>query len=357
MSWAGRQANDVSRNAVALPAESRLEQRVDAAEAGGVPDDAGSGLDGARRARAAGDVEGEEAAEAAVEVARRDRVAETRIAHALHPRVGLQPARELERRLRPPLDAEGERRQAAEQEPCGVGRGDDPAPAAEVEQPLAGSVARDEGAEQQVVVAAEVLGDAVDDEVGAVVEAAAAARASPRSRRRRRACRAARRRPARRGRGRTGAGSTASRARRAARPPARAPSGRTRPRGAPSVEDPQQHSRSVVSVLRERHGGAGLEQGERRGRDRAGAGRVEEGRTSLELAERALGLDAGGVRVARVEEGAGVAALVRPHRRAVEGRRAVRHGHDHIGGRGSTIEGRGSWQRAPRPSRSWRRAT
>ena len=110
----------------------------------------------------------------------------------------------------------GERPQAAEQEPARVRRGDDPERAAELcESRGALFVAGDDDAEQDVVVAREVLRRAVEHEVGAVLQRAEVhrrgdGRVDDDGRRR------ARRRP--RGRASSGTGSTAPRARRAATP-------------------------------------------------------------------------------------------------------------------------------------------
>ena len=130
---------------------------MDAAQAGGVRDQAEGGLDVAGLV-GAGDVEGEEAADAR-------RSARSGL------RGGLQAPGQLGRGLRLPVDARLERLEAAEEQGARVGRRDDARAGAELLQALGILLAlADDCAEHDVVVAAEVFRRAVQDEVGAVLE-------------------------------------------------------------------------------------------------------------------------------------------------------------------------------------------
>ena len=89
----------------------------------------------------------------------------------VHLFVLLQPLGEDPRRLALTADANLERLQPAHQEPRGVGRCDDPGARPELEQ--AGGMLRalaDDGAEEHVVMAREVLGRRVEHEVAAELE-------------------------------------------------------------------------------------------------------------------------------------------------------------------------------------------
>ena len=123
---ADAEPEQVLGHAVALPAAARLHRRLDAAEARRVRDQPRRRLD---LPRVAGDVE-------------REQPAEARIADGLDLRMGLEPARELGGGLGLPPDAELERLQAAEEQPGGIGRGDDPGAVAELAQPLRPSRSR-----------------------------------------------------------------------------------------------------------------------------------------------------------------------------------------------------------------------
>ncbi len=82
-----------------------------------------------------------------------------------------QAARQLERALRLPADANLQRLQPAQHEPGGVGRGDRAGPAAErLDALVLVFRGEHEHSRQRVVVAAEVLRRAVQDDVGAVLE-------------------------------------------------------------------------------------------------------------------------------------------------------------------------------------------
>ena len=82
-----------------------------------------------------------------------------------------QPARQLERRRRLALHPDAQRLEAAQEERGGVGRRDRTRARAELEQPFVVFLApADEDSEQQVVMAAEELRGAVQDEVRAVLE-------------------------------------------------------------------------------------------------------------------------------------------------------------------------------------------
>src|SRR5262249_36187365 len=101
---------------VALPAIARLHRRLDAAEAGRVPDQTRRALD---EAHVAVDVE-------------REQPAEAWIAHALHLRVVLKAADDLGCGLGLAANAQLERLEAAEHEVGGIGRGDDSCARAEL---------------------------------------------------------------------------------------------------------------------------------------------------------------------------------------------------------------------------------
>src|SRR5438034_4946488 len=134
---ADAQAQQARRDAVALPAGSRLEDRVDAAETRGVRDESDRCLDCPCRA-GSGHVEGHQSAE-------------TGVADALDLRMLFEPSRELLGGFRLAPDANRERLQAAQQEPRGIGRRDDARARAELIEPLRvlGALA-DDGAEQHV---------------------------------------------------------------------------------------------------------------------------------------------------------------------------------------------------------------
>src|SRR5439155_20090812 len=111
------EAKQARRDAVALPAGSSLEHRVDAAEARRVRDQAEGGLDGTRLVGAL-DVEGQQPPEAG-------------IADALDLRVGLQPLRQHLRGFGLAASANLQRLQSAEEQPARVRCGDDSGPRAE----------------------------------------------------------------------------------------------------------------------------------------------------------------------------------------------------------------------------------
>src|SRR5439155_4839575 len=101
-------------DAPAFPAATRLEHRVDAAEARSVGDQLRRRLDAHR---VAADVEREEAAEASLHEPRCERIGpEARIADALDRRVRGEPTRELEGARRLAADAQLERLEAAQQQ-------------------------------------------------------------------------------------------------------------------------------------------------------------------------------------------------------------------------------------------------
>jgi hypothetical protein len=131
-----------------------LHHARDAAERGGVHDQLGGRLDGAGGV-AVGDVERDQAGEAGV---------------ADGDDIGMlgEPLGDHLRCLRLSPDACVERLQPAGEEPRGIGRGGDAGARAEGME--VGEVLAGDCAEERVVVAAEVLRDAVQDEVGAVLE-------------------------------------------------------------------------------------------------------------------------------------------------------------------------------------------
>ena len=87
-----------------------------------------------------------------------------------------QPSRKLERARRLALDADLERLEPAQQQPRGIGRGDNPRRGAKRPQPRGVLIpgAADEP-EQRVVVPGKDLRRAVKNEVGAVLEGSPAA--------------------------------------------------------------------------------------------------------------------------------------------------------------------------------------
>ena len=89
----------------------------------------------------------------------------------------------------------------------------------------------------------------------------------------------------------------------------------------PALQEAEEPAGAEVGALGEPDRRAGLELGEHERRHRRRAGGKEEGLAALEIAERPLRLDTGGVPVALVVEVAGLAVAVPPDRRAVD-----RHG-------------------------------
>ena len=230
----------------------------------------------------------------------------------------LEPADDVRGGLALRPDAHLQRLQATEEQPGGVGGGHDPRTAAELVQPrcMLGAL-RDDRAELDVVVAAEVLRRRVEDEVAAALE-----RPQVDGRRRRGV---AENQAGVRG-GRLEVRHRQQRVRRSLEPDEVGACGR-RPGlveenvlQPPALELGQQHAGPVVGVLRERDRGAGLEQREHDRRRRAHPRREEERLAAVEPAEHPLGLDADGMRVPRVVERPGLPVDVRPDRRAVERR-------------------------------------
>ena len=173
-----------------------------------------------------------------------------------------------------------------------------------------------DGAEEHVVVPAEVLRRAVEDEVGAVLERAQVDRRRggrvDDDRRRMRGCGLE-------------VGHRQERVRRRLEPDelhaVRRCAGLVELDDVqpPALERREEAAGAEVRAVGERDRRAGLEQRERERGRRARPGREEQRVPAVELAERLLGRDAGRVRVALVVEVARLAALVvRPDRRAVE---------------------------------------
>src|SRR5215210_5380305 len=133
-----------------LPACARLEHRVDAAEARGIGDEAQRRLDTVRCDQVR-DVEREQAAEAG-------------IADDRDLRVLLEAAGEVGRSVRLATDAGLERLQPAQEQITGIRRRDNPGVPAELVKARGIRLAlTDDCAEQDVVVAAEVLRRTVQD--------------------------------------------------------------------------------------------------------------------------------------------------------------------------------------------------
>ena len=251
----------------------------------------------------AGDVEGEEPADAGV-------------ANLVHRRVLPKALRQLGRGLGLAPDARLERLEAAEEEGARVGGGDDAGARAELLQAfgILGPLC-DDHAEQYVVVAAEVLRRAVEHEVRAVLD-----------------------RPQVDGRGggrvdddaggmRSGGlevGHRQERIRRSLEPDEVDIVGRGAGlveldvTQAPTFELFEQHAGPEVRALCERDRVARGEEGEDE-RSRSAAARCEQQSVpAVELAELPLRLDTGGVAVALVDELAGLTVLVRPDGGAVD---------------------------------------
>src|SRR5439155_20182479 len=151
------QAEQAWRDTVPLPAGSGLEEGVHAAQARGVPYQAKRRLD-VTGLVGAGDADGEAATDPG-------------IADHLDRGMCFQALRELSRGLRLPPDPQLQRLQAAQEQRARIGCGDDARTGAELLQALAvlGALA-DDRAELHVVMAAEVLGRAVQDEVDAMFQ-------------------------------------------------------------------------------------------------------------------------------------------------------------------------------------------
>ena len=241
----------------------------------------------------------------------REQAAEAGVADDLDRRMGLELLHERLRVRGDPLHPHWQRLEAPEQQPARVGRGDDSRAAAEVAQALRVlDRARHDRADQDVRVAAEVLGRAVDSEVGAALE-----RAQVDGRRRGRVDHDAARRGRRGLKVRHGQKRVRGRLE-----PDQVDAVRRRAglveldeAEAPALQGPHEDDGSEVPALRHRDGRPGLER-----RDRARAGGEEQRRAVLELAQCPLGSDPGRVRVALVVEGARLAAFVGPDRRSVE---------------------------------------
>ena len=166
-----------------------------------------------------------------------EKTAEARVADRLDRRVRLEALGEDRGGLRLAREPHLERREAAQDEPRDVGRGDRSRARAELAQAgcVLGPTAHDDPGER-VVVAGEELRRRVHDEVAAVLQ-------GPQVERRRRGRsrrRPERRRPSpRRSRASSGTGSTAPRARRGRRRRAASPAGRTRRGARPSARAPR----------------------------------------------------------------------------------------------------------------------
>ena len=310
-----REPEQAGRHARALPARSRLDARRHAAEARHVRDQGRRRLDPSRRV-GVGHVEGEEATESGVP-------------HLGHLRMRAKSLGDDCRTLRLSRHAYLERLETAEQEPGSVGRGNRARVCAELQQPrrILGPLA-DDGADERVVVAGEVLRGRVDRKVAAELE-----RTDVQRRRRGRVARHA-------GGMRCG--------RREVRHRQERVRGRLEPdevdtvrRCAGLVEldllDPparelvEQHARSVVRTFGDRNRLPGGEERQHHRRARCGAGREQQRVASVELSEPSLGLHQRRAREARVREATGLAVLVGPRRRAVDRRRS--HGGEAITGR------------------------
>src|SRR5581483_244300 len=315
------QAEKILGNAVAFPPVPGLHDGVDATEARRVRDQEGGGLD---PPGVTAHVEREEAAEAAVERPRGERIGtEARVTDAFDRRMGGEPARELERALGLAANAEVERLQAAEEEPGRVRRRDRPAQSAQLADAREiVPAARHERAEQDVVVPAEVLRRAVEDEVGAVLERSQEGRRRSGGVDDHDGGMGSRRLEIRKRQERIG---------RCLEPDE---VGALRRRAclfelddaqSPAFEPAEEGGRPEVAALGE--GDRPARAGEREhGRGRGGGARREQqGVAALELAERALRLRAGRMPVARIEEGSRLAVRVRPDRRAIDCR-ATLHG-------------------------------
>ena len=304
--------SEARRDALALPAAARLEQRARRRR--------GSSrsrsrrvrrLDAARRLGAAGDVEREQAAEAGV--ARRVSDAGVRRRSALRAssarsRSAAGRAARASRRLRSSSQA---------------GSGEATMPVRPRNSPSSARRPRraaDDGAEQEVVVAAEVLRRAVDDEVGAVLERAQgsgrAAVESTTTRRRR-----ARAAASRSGKVRSGfeGASSQTRSARSGGAPVWSNSTCAEP---PALERAEEDAGAVVArPARARSSSPGSSSAS----TSAVVAPAPEGKRSAcppsSSPSARLGLAAGRVAVALVVEAARLAVLVGPDRRAVE-----RHG-------------------------------
>ncbi len=214
-----------------------------------------------------------------------------------------------------------ERREPAEQQPGDVRRRHGPGSRAELPQALGVlGAAADDGADERVVVAGEVLRRGVEREVAAAVEGPHVERGGRR--------RVAHDRCGMRRRG-LEVGQREEGVRRRLEPHERRLPGRRSglveldvPH-APAAELVEEHAGPVVGALGEGDGVPGLEQRQHDRRRGRGAGREEEGLASVEPAERPLCLGDRRAGEARVGERPRLAALVGPGRRAVE-RRAHR---------------------------------